>query len=198
MSIIKKEKEFFDSLAPTWDSFETMKEEDLLKVLSNLPDLKGKKVLDIGCGTGVITPLLASKSGLPVLGIDLSSKMIEIAKQKYKNNACVSFLNANFLEYEGPSFDYAVIYNAYPHFLKPDDLARALDKHVNEGFAIIHSLGRKGLVKCHEGNGNELSRHLLSPKEEAKFFEPYFELVKSNDDENHYALYFQKKTPRRV
>lgn len=41
----------------------------------------GDLVLDVGCGTGVISKYLISK-GLKVVGIDLSEKMIEIAKHE--------------------------------------------------------------------------------------------------------------------
>jgi SAM-dependent methyltransferase len=45
-----------------------------------LPNLAGKKVLELGCGTGRIARALAEK-GAHVIGIDFSPKAIEIAKQ---------------------------------------------------------------------------------------------------------------------
>ncbi|MBR6153125.1 MAG: class I SAM-dependent methyltransferase [Treponema sp.] len=46
-----------------------------------LPELKGKKVLDIGCGMGQHA-LQYSKSGaLSVLGIDISEKMLSYARE---------------------------------------------------------------------------------------------------------------------
>jgi 2-polyprenyl-3-methyl-5-hydroxy-6-metoxy-1,4-benzoquinol methylase len=44
-----------------------------------LPDLHGKKVLDLGCGTGRITRYLASQGAI-VHGMDFSAKSIEIAR----------------------------------------------------------------------------------------------------------------------
>jgi len=48
--------------------------------LKILPDLSGKAVIDLGCGEGANTRLLA-KRGARMSGIDLSPKMIEAAQQ---------------------------------------------------------------------------------------------------------------------
>jgi ubiquinone/menaquinone biosynthesis C-methylase UbiE len=48
-----------------------------------LKDVKGKKVLDLGCGTGRHTIIL-KKRGAKVWGLDLSPKMLEIAKSEIK------------------------------------------------------------------------------------------------------------------
>ncbi len=49
------------------------------KYLSLLP--RGGSVLDVGCGSGVKSSFLASR-GLQVTGVDLSDKMIEIARRE--------------------------------------------------------------------------------------------------------------------
>jgi ubiquinone/menaquinone biosynthesis C-methylase UbiE len=47
-----------------------------------LPDLTGKKILDIGCGTGIFTFLLEGYNPLKITGLDISESMLSIAKQK--------------------------------------------------------------------------------------------------------------------
>ncbi len=42
---------------------------------------RGQRVLDIGCGTGALT-LRAAKRGAEVKGIDINSRMLEIAKKR--------------------------------------------------------------------------------------------------------------------
>ncbi|PIC65448.1 SAM-dependent methyltransferase [Sporosarcina sp. P13] len=44
----------------------------------------GKKVLDIGCGTGLLSAMLA-KQGAHVTGIDLSANMLEVAANRAKS-----------------------------------------------------------------------------------------------------------------
>lgn len=52
-----------------------------LKLLGNV---KGKKILDFGCGTGIYAKVL-TKKGAIVKGFDISPKMLEIAKKENPN-----------------------------------------------------------------------------------------------------------------
>ncbi|MCH8877784.1 MAG: methyltransferase domain-containing protein [Chloroflexi bacterium] len=49
--------------------------------LSLLPDVKGKQVLDAGCGPGVYSELLVRR-GAEVIAIDVSPAMVELAKAR--------------------------------------------------------------------------------------------------------------------
>ncbi len=50
-------------------------------MLSLLPDLKGKKLLDLGCGTGGHLQLYLKRGAAKVIGTDLSEKMLEQAEK---------------------------------------------------------------------------------------------------------------------
>lgn len=50
-------------------------------MLSLLPDLKGKKLLDLGCGTGGHLQLYLERGADKVIGTDLSEKMLEQAEK---------------------------------------------------------------------------------------------------------------------
>lgn len=54
--------------------------------LSLLPDVRGKSVLDAGCGPGIYSERLV-KDGAKVTAIDASPKMIELAKQRLGETA---------------------------------------------------------------------------------------------------------------
>lgn len=47
-----------------------------------LPELKGKKILDLGCGTGIFTFLLETYYPDKIVGIDLSEEMLKLARAK--------------------------------------------------------------------------------------------------------------------
>ena len=49
-------------------------------ILAMLPELKGKRVLDIGCGMGQHAKQYADMGAASVLGIDISEKMLEYAE----------------------------------------------------------------------------------------------------------------------
>ena len=80
----------------------------------NTLDLRqGMSVLDIGCGLGGPAFRMASKSGVHVHGIDLSSNMIRIAKTRLKEeglNNLVTFSQGNCLELQTVE-EYNVIHS---------------------------------------------------------------------------------------
>ena len=50
-----------------------------------LPDLRGKRVLDVGCGDGINSVLLAQRGGA-VTGVDISQKSIDVARHRGRAN----------------------------------------------------------------------------------------------------------------
>ena len=59
-------------------------------MLSLLPDLQGKKLLDLGCGTGGHLQLYLENNAESVVGIDLSAKMLEQAEQDLQKSGQIS------------------------------------------------------------------------------------------------------------
>ena len=49
-------------------------------LFSMMPDLKGKKVLDLGCGFGEHCRQFVDRGAEKVVGIDISEKMLEVAR----------------------------------------------------------------------------------------------------------------------
>lgn len=83
-------------------------------ILSALPAASTERrpsVLDAGCGTGVLASLLW-KAGWDVVGVDSSSKMIEIAQEDNAEREGVRFLRAELVDlanlFAPKSFDAAV------------------------------------------------------------------------------------------
>lgn len=85
MSILQDEIHFFNSLADEWwnlDGPQVMLHRlNPLRVkwISRYVQLKGLKVLDVGCGAGILTESLAEK-GAQVTGIDLGEALITVAQ----------------------------------------------------------------------------------------------------------------------
>ena len=51
-----------------------------------LPNIKGKSIIDLGCGTGRFTFLLEAEEPDVITGIDLSERMLDIARNKAQRN----------------------------------------------------------------------------------------------------------------
>src|SRR5437773_11538840 len=52
-------------------------------MINEMDKFSNKKVLEIGCGTGYVSYYIAEKTGIQVIGSDLSEAFIEEAKKKY-------------------------------------------------------------------------------------------------------------------
>ena len=192
---MNKIKEFFNNIADEW----TNDLDDINKIESILDELhinKGDSVLDVGCGKGIITPLLNKRSQNRVIAMDLSENMIEGAKLSHSDNSNLEFICGDFLETDYKSqFDFIVIFNAYPHFMDVDKLKeRAYEALKPNGkFAIIHSLSKEELNTHHKQHAMGVSRPLDSADKEAKKFVPLFDVEKTIDENDRYLIILDKK-----
>lgn len=100
--------------------------ESEIRYLKRLSQTQNGPILDVGCGTGIVTVPLA-ETGLEVVGIDLTEAMLERAREKARGRENLLFLLANALEFElGTRFALALMTgNAFQEFLSEDDI-RAL------------------------------------------------------------------------
>jgi 2-polyprenyl-3-methyl-5-hydroxy-6-metoxy-1,4-benzoquinol methylase len=75
----------------------------------------GKKVLDVGCGTGYGTAYLAN-SAQSATGVDISSQAIRYARKQYRNsNLHFERMNAESLTFADGSFDFIVSTENFEH-----------------------------------------------------------------------------------
>ncbi|MBC2857139.1 class I SAM-dependent methyltransferase [Cetobacterium sp. 2A] len=118
-------KEFFDKMAHKkhGDSFRHY--ENVLKYLN---DIRFEKLLDLGTGTGSLLEKLEHRienKGTKFYGIDISSKMIEVARGKKLN---AEFLNGDSenLPYENEMFDIITCINSFHHYPNPQLVAKEI------------------------------------------------------------------------
>jgi ubiquinone/menaquinone biosynthesis C-methylase UbiE len=64
-------------------------------LLGLLPPVKGKRVLDAGCGEGYLSRMLA-QAGASVVAVDYSEKMLEIARARTPGAAAIEYRHGNF------------------------------------------------------------------------------------------------------
>src|SRR5512147_2166314 len=52
-------------------------------LLALLPDVKGQRVLDLGCGAGQLARHLAARGAAEVIGVDVSERMLALARGEF-------------------------------------------------------------------------------------------------------------------
>ena len=80
------------------------------------------KILDIACGTGEFERLILSEyPDQQMIGIDISEKMLHLAREKCSGNPNVAFLKADAsgLPFPDHSFDLVISVNSLHYFDKP-------------------------------------------------------------------------------
>jgi magnesium-protoporphyrin O-methyltransferase len=98
-------------------------------MLSRLPaDLTGARVLDAGCGTGLMTAELAAR-GADVVAVDISPQLIAIAEQRLTEDLRprVTFASGDMTSAEHGRFDYVMAMDSLIYYRTPD-IAAALRK----------------------------------------------------------------------
>lgn len=75
-------------------------------MFGKLPDLTGRRVLCIGCGSGEEVEMLLAKGASAIHGIDISESLIQIAKTSYPQATFEVRSMDNLQSFEDASFDY--------------------------------------------------------------------------------------------
>ena len=95
---------------------------------------KGKKVLDVGCGTGLFA-FSAAKKGAMVLGVDFSVEAIEIAQSQHiHKNLKFTSVDVNTIK---EKFDVIVSNGTLEHMDNPIKTLRLLKRHLTKNGCLI-------------------------------------------------------------
>lgn len=184
---------FFDRIAEVY-GINSKKDYELIKsLLLEIGIKKGDKVLDLGCGKGVISHMLYELSEKKIIAMDISTNMIEIAKSMNIPTDEVEFIKDDFYKTTMKGFDKVVLFDCYPHFIDRQAFKLKMKEVLNDNgyFAIIHDLSRDALTNCHKGL-IQISRDLENVDEESQFYSDEFEVVKKKEDDKSYLLLFKK------
>jgi len=138
--------------------------------------LKGKKILDLGCGSGDHA-VYFSKQGFDVTCIDLSKEMIELCKEKGLN---ASIMDIEDLKFEDNFFDGIWATTSLLHILKskiPNIVKKLTLLLKNNGILYICLKEGEGEKIKEEGKGLKRFFAFWKKEELLKIFKRSFELI---------------------
>lgn len=109
-------------------------------MISMLPNIEGKRVLMLGCGTAEESELLSAYNPQKLTGLDISEQSIAIAKTSYPhcNFYVGDMLNMPFSDNE---FDFIFSSLAISHIEDKDRLFKELYRVLDSGGELLFSVG---------------------------------------------------------
>lgn len=143
----------FGSQAERWwdpqGEFKTLHDINPLRInfIREYAEIQGKKIVDVGCGGGILTEGLA-KQGAIATGIDLSEELIDIADLHGLDSgvqASYKKISAETFAEEHPAgFDHITCMEMLEHVPDPASIVSACAKMVKPGgFVFFSTLNRK-------------------------------------------------------
>ena len=182
--------EFFDRLAPGWDAEMVRNDEIINTILDNAGVTDGRDVLDVACGTGVLIPDYLKRKVASVTGIDISPKMAEIAKEKFKRERVTILSGDVEATAFDRKFDCIVVYNAFPHFPDPERLIRTLSGLLKPDgtLTVAHGMSREKIDAHHHGTASHVSNGLMPADDLAAIFGKYLSITTVISDESMYQV----------
>lgn len=134
--MMKWDSSFYDQK----HSFVTKYGEDLVELLA---PQEGERILDIGCGTGHLTNLIAQKGAI-VIGLDNSAEMVRAAEASYPN---VRFVVADAASFSFDERFDAIFSNAALHWVhRAEQAVASISQALKTGGRLVVEFGGKGNV----------------------------------------------------
>ncbi len=139
MDSYKRVAKFYDTL------FEPLNKGLRAIGMKIFPPKEGMLVLDVGCGTGIHLERY-QKAGCKVFGIDLSTSMLQIARNRLGSSANLHLGDASKMPYPDGNFDL-IIMSTVLHEMPPTVRSAVID----ESKRTLKDDGRILLIDFHPG-----------------------------------------------
>ncbi len=150
-------RQFFDQAAADWDALEVEETHVRLReIVAGLDIAPGAVVLDVGCGTGILLPLLRESMNGDghIVALDLSGKMLKQASSKGHKAVYVQG-DAQSLPLPEGVFDWVFCNAIFPHFLDKSRALAELRRVLRAGghLVICHTASRQAINEFHRSAG---------------------------------------------
>ena len=146
---------FFDAHAHGWE--ERGYPADVrgrLEVLVNCFGIEpGEKILDVGCGEGVLVPYLLDRLGPSgfVVELDNSLEMLKGAARKSARQIQCVWAGVEMLPLVDADFDRVICFASFPHFANPVKALKQIHRVLKSAgtLVIAHLLSRDEIARHH-------------------------------------------------
>ena len=155
MNIDKKEIDNFDIYAHEWwnkrGPYKLIHNLTPIRVdyIQNTINIKGLRILDIGCGGGLLAEEL-SKKGAKITGLDASEKTINIAKQHAKeSNLNIEYICStleSYIEKNKKKFDVVICFELIEHVPDQEKLIHSISKVTKKNSTLFLSTINRNIV----------------------------------------------------
>ena len=119
----------------------------LLEKLSHIPF---QSALDLGCGTGEMLKLILQEDvGKELYGIDLSEKMLHVAKSKLPEQVKLLLGDSEALPFPDNTFDVVYCNDSFHHYPAPMNVLREVHRVLKPGGTFLMGHSKEGDVKIY-------------------------------------------------
>lgn len=189
--------EYFNAKADGWAEMENSTKSRVQPAVALMAGVgPGSRVLDVGCGLGVMVPVYLDLGAARVLCIDVSERMIELARERWADCPEIECQVADAAQLDAPGqFDAVVIYNAYPHIMDRAALVANVHAMLADGgrFVVAHGSGKDEINSHHAAVAAGVSLGLRAAAEEAAGWDELFTIDAVVDTPSFYAFSGCKK-----
>ena len=150
--MIKRHKKYWDDEATKFDAIYTGKKSSFFHLLDKIfrkdmidrlnftiqesEPIKGKSFLDVGCGSGRYCLELAIRNAKQIVGIDISPKMIDIAREIIKDKQLdtdIDFFVGELFDYKSEEiFDITIAIGFFDYIEQPVPLLKKMREFTRE------------------------------------------------------------------
>jgi len=107
-------------------------------LLEKLSHISFQSALDLGCGTGEMLKLILQEdAGKELYGIDLSEKMLQVAKSKLPEQVKLLLGDSETLPFSDNTFDVVYCNDSFHHYPAPMNVLREVQRVLKPGGTFL-------------------------------------------------------------
>jgi SAM-dependent methyltransferase len=149
----------YEGMAAVWNEYSAPILPHYATFLAHLASRRGfecRSVLDLACGTGILTSRLSRVAG-EVIGLDASEMMLDVARIRHGRRTELSFIHGDFRKFElGRQFDAAFCAsNSLNYLADSGELVQVFTtvaKHLQPGGVFVFDLMRERGMRSLSGH----------------------------------------------